>query len=225
MSLLSDAGALALKDLRIELRTRDALAAGGALGAIALVMVGLAAGPDLGRLRSLAPSLTWIAFLYATIAMADRLEQIDRRDDAFSALWLTLADRRSIYVGRVGSLTVVLAGLQIGLWILASVLLNIVPGPALLGLVPLSLLTSGCAASVTATVGSLVAASRQRALLLPVLLLPLLVPTLLAGVQASAAMLSDRPADAGGWLVLLVAQTALFSGFGLLAYESAAAPE
>lgn len=225
MSLLTDAMALTTKDLRIELRTRDAIAAGGALGAIALVMVGLAAGPDLGRLRSLAPSLTWIALLYAAVAMADRLEQIDRRDDAFSAVWLSVADRRSIYLGRVLSLTVVLTALQLGLWVLASVLLNVVPGPSLLGLAPLSVLTSACAASVTATVAALVAGSRQRALLLPVLLLPLLVPTLLAGVQASAAMLDERAADSVGWLILLVGQSALFAGLGLLAYETAAGPE
>ncbi len=225
MTLLADALGLAMKDLRIELRTRDSLAAGAALCAIALVMVGLAAGPDLVRLRALAPGLTWIALLYAAVAMADRLEQIDRRDDAFSALWLTLADRRSIYVGRALSLTVVLAALQIGLWVLAAGLLNVVAGPALLGLIPLSLLTSACAASVTATVSALVAASRQRALLLPVLLLPLLVPTLLAGVQASGALLDGRAAESVGWLVLLVAQTALFAGLGLLVYETAATPE
>lgn len=225
MSLLSDAVALTMKDLRIELRTHDALAAGGALAAIALVMVGLAAGPDLDRLRSLAPSLTWIALLYAAVATADRLEQIDRRDDAFSALWLTVADRRSIYVGRFLSLTLVLAVLQLGLWLLSSVLLNVVAGPTLIGLVPLSLLTSACAASVTATVTALVAGSRRRALLLPVLLLPLLVPTLLAGVQASGAMLDARAVESLGWLGLLAAQTALFAGLGLLAYETAATPE
>ena len=222
---MSDALILATKDLRVELRTRDALAAGGALGAIALIVVGLAAGPDPSRLRALAPSLTWIALLYAAVAMTDRLEQIDRRDDAFSALWLTLCDRRSIYVGRVISLTIVLGSLQIVLWVLAVVLLDVVVGPTLVGLAPLSVLTSACAATVTATVAALVATSRQRTLLLPVLLLPLLVPTMLAGVQASAALFEGRPSDAAGWVILVFAQTALFGGIGLLAYEPAATPE
>ena len=225
MSLVSDALVLTAKDLRVELRTRDALAAGGALAGVALVVVGLALGPDLARLRSLAPSLTWIALLYAAIAMADRLEQIDRRDDAFSALWLTLADRRSIYVGRVLSLTLVLTGLQLALWALASFLLNVVPAPVLAALVPLSAVTSYCAATVTATVTALVAASRQRTLLMPVLLLPLLVPTLLGGVQASSALLNGQPAQAIEWLAVLIAQSALFVGLGLLSYEAAATPE
>lgn len=225
MSLVSDALVLTAKDLRVELRTRDALAAGAALAGIALVVVGLAVGPDLAQLRSLAPSLTWIALLYTAITMADRLEQIDRRDDAFSALWLVLVDRRSIYVGRVLSLTLVLSGLQLALWALASVLLNAVPAAALAALVPLSALTSFCAAAVTATVTALVAASQQRALLMPVLLLPLLVPTLLGGVQASGALLDGRPADAVAWLAVLIAESALFLGLGLLSYEAAATPE
>lgn len=225
MTLLGDALALARKDLVIELRTRQAVAAGAALGAIALVIVGLAAGPDLGQLRTLAPGLTWIALLYAAVAMADRLEQLDRVDDAFSALWLTVSDRRSIYLGRVLSLAVVLGALQTGLWILAAVLLNVVPEPTLIALFPLSCLTAATMAAVTATLSALVSGARNRALLQPVLLLPFLAPVALAGVRASASILGSADHDLMSWLILLVIETALFLGLGLLVYESAAAPE
>ncbi len=225
MSLATDVAALAAKDIRIELRTRQASGAAAALGAIALVLVGLAVGPDADRLRQLAPSVIWIALLFATVTVADRFERIDRADDAFSALWLVAADRRAIYLAKVVSLTLVLGLLQLGLWLLAVALLDLSLRIELLALLPIVWLTAWSTASVGALALALVSAAAHRMLLLPVLLLPLLVPTLVAGVGASVAVLDGRIADAGGWGTILSIEAALFCGLGILLYEAAAAPE
>jgi heme exporter protein B len=196
-----------------------------ALAGIALVLVGLAVGPDPTRLRALAPALVWIALLYAAIAVAERLERIDRSDDAFTGLWLALTDRRSIYIGRVLSLATVLVVLQLAIWAVAALLLDIPLGREAILLVPLAALTAVTAASATALILALVADARHRSLLLPVTLLPLLVPTFLAGVQASSAVLDARLGDAAGWMIALGIETALFFGLGLLTYETAAGPD
>lgn len=225
MSLLADAAVLARKDLLVELRARQAIASAVALAGIALGLVGLAVGPDPERLRSLAPALAWVALLYSALAVADRLERIDRTDDAFTGLWLVLADRRAIYLGRVISLTAVLSVLQLAIWVAAALLLDLTVGPGVLALVPLSVLSAGAASTSTALVLALVADVDHRPLLLPVVLLPLLVPTFLAGVQGSAAILAGEPATAAGWGMALAIETALFAGLGLLTYETAASPD
>ena len=224
MSLIPTALALARKDLLVELRARQAIATAIALAAVALVLVGLAVGPDPDRLRALAPALVWIALLYASIAVAERLERIDRSDDAFSGLWLVLADRRAIYVGRVVSLTIFLAVLQLTLWVSAALLLDLPLNLEAMALVPIAALSALTAASASALVVALVADAGHRPLLLPVALLPLLVPTFLAGVQASSAVLDGRAGDVAGWVAALLIEAALFSGLGLLTYETAAAP-
>lgn len=225
MSLLADAVELARKDLLVEIRARQAMATALALAGIALVLVGLAVGPDPERLRSLAPALVWIALLYAAIAVAERLERIDRSDDAFAGLWLVLDDHRSIYLGRVLSLATVLALLQVAIWIAAALLLDLPLGLEALALVPLAALTAITAATVTALTLALVGDAAHRPLLLPVALLPLLVPTFLAGVQASSAVLDGRLGDATGWVAALLIEAALFAGLGLLTYETAASPD
>ena len=225
MSLLADAMALARKDLLVEIRVRQAVASAVALAGIALVLVGLAAGPDPDRLRALAPALVWIALLYAAIAVAERLELTDRSDDAFEGLWLVLADRRAIYVGRVLSLSLVLGLLQLAIWIAAAFLLDLAVRPEAIALVPLAALTAVTAASASALVLALVADVNHRPLLLPVALLPLLVPTFLAGVNAGSAVLEGRLADGTGWVAALIIETALFVGLGLLTYETAASPD
>lgn len=224
MSLLADALTLARKDLLVELRARQAIASVVALAGIALILVGLALGPDPERLRGLAPALAWVVLLYATLAVAERLERIDRSDDAFTGLWLVLADRRAIYVGRVISLSTALALLQLAIWVVAALLLDLSFGADAVALVPLAALTAVAAATATTLVLALVADTSHRPLLLPVVLLPLLVPTFLAGVQASSAVLEGRLGDAGGWVAALLIETALFAGLGLLMYETAANP-
>ena len=216
---------LARKDLLIEIRARQAMASAVALAGIALLVVGLAVGPDPDRLRTLAPALVWTALLYAAIAVAERLERVDRSDDAFSGLWLVIADRRSMYVGRVVSLATLLGFLQLCLWLAAVFLLDLPLQPGMLALVPLAALTALTAASATALVLALVADANHRALLLPVALLPLLVPTFLAGVQASSALLNGHLGDATGWVAALLIEAALFTGLGLLTYETAASPD
>ena len=224
MTVLGDAALLARKDLVAELRVREASASALAVAAIALVLVGLAVGPDPGRLRALAPAVVWIALLYAAIAVAERLERVDRADDAFTGLWLAVADRRAIYVGRVASLASVLAGLQVALWAGAAFLFDAPVSVSTTLLVPLAVLAALPASAAIALVMALVAESGHRALLLPVALLPLLVPTFLAGVQASSAILDGRLPDAAGWAVTLGIEAALFFGLGLLTYETAAGP-
>lgn len=225
MSLVADALTLARKDLVVEVRARDAIGSAVALSAVALVLVGLAVGPDPSRLRTLAPAVVWIALLYTALVIAERFERIDRSDDAFSGLWLLVEDRRSLYLGRVLSLATALASLELVLWTGAVVLLDIALTPAALLLLPLAVLTAVTAAAGVALVLPLVTDAGQRALLLPVALLPLLVPTFLAGVQGSAAIVEARPGDAAAWVATLVIEAALFLGLGLLTYESAAGPE
>ena len=221
----ADALALARKDLLVEVRARHALASGMALAGIALVVVGLAVGPDPVRLRSLAPALVWTTVLYAAIAVAERLDRIDRSDDAAAGLWLVLADRRSMFLGRVISLATTLGVLQLGVWAAAALLLDLSLTPQAIALVPLAVLTAVAAASATALVQPLVADANHRPLLLPVALLPLLVPTFLAGVQSGSAVLGGQLAEAAGWVAALVIESALFLGLGLLAFESAMSPE
>ncbi len=225
MSTLVDTVLLAAVALRIELRTRAALAAATLLGGIVLLLAALAAGPDAARLRGLAPSLVGIATAFAAVAVADRLDRVDREDDAFSALWLLAEDRRALYLGRTAALATLVMALQVVLWMLASALLDVPLVGSLPLLVTAAALTALGVSAVSALVVPLAAGSSQRALLLPVVLLPLLLPTFLASIGAVDAAFGGRPGDALAALALTGMQGALFLGLGLLTYEAAAAPE
>jgi heme exporter protein B len=223
--MFADVVTLAVKDLRIELRSPGSAAGALTLGFIGLVATGLATGPDTTRLRAIAPGLAWLSVVYAAIAVGERLDRLDRTDDAFSALWLSLRDRRSIYVGKVVALTLILWTITIALLGTAVVLLNIEPSPLALALIPLAGVACLALAAAVGLVSAVVAKNSQRVLLLPVALLPLLAPTLLAASQATAALVEGRLDASLPWFGLLATQAALFLGVGLLVYEAGVALE
>lgn len=223
--MLADVRALAAKDLRIELRSPASIAGALTLGLIGLVATGIAAGPDTARLRAIAPGLAWLSVVYAAIAVGERLDRLDRTDDAFSVAWLAVRDRRSIYGGKVIALTLILWTISLALLGTAVVLLNIEASPLALGLIPLAGIVALALAGGVGLVTGVVAATSQRLLLLPVALLPLLAPTLLAASQATAALIEGRFDAALPWFGLLGTQAALFTGVGLLVYEAGVALE
>ena len=223
--MLGDIVALAMKDVRIELRSPASIAGALTLGLVGLVVTGLAAGPDTARLRTIAPGLAWLAVLYAAIAVSERLDRIDRTDDAFSDLWLSVRDRRAIFAGKVLALTLILWTITLALLVAAVVLLNIEPSPLAFALIPLALFACVALAAGVALVTGTVGGNSQRVLLLPVALLPLLAPTLLAASQATAALVAGTVDASLPWFGLLAAQAALFGGLGLLVYEHGAALE
>ncbi|HVA86761.1 MAG TPA: heme exporter protein CcmB [Candidatus Saccharimonadales bacterium] len=225
MNALGDAVALAAAGLRIELRTRAAVAAAVTLGGAVLFLMALAIGPDPARLGALAPSVVWIALAFAAVGISDRLDALDRVDDPFAGLWLAAQDRRALYLGKLLALGTLLVGIQGVLWALAVVLFEVPLGLGLVTLVPVAVAVALAAGAVCVLAQALVGTTAHRALLLPVVVLPLLLPTLLTASGASEALLIGRPADALGPLGLLAVQAALYLGLGLLVYEAAAAPE
>ena len=223
--MLSDAVALAAKDLRIELRSPSSAVGAITLGLIALVVTGLATGPDPARLRTIAPGLAWLAVVYAAIAVSERLDRVDRDDDAFSDLWLSVRDRRAIFVGKVFALTLILWAITLALLVAAVILLNVEPSAVALAVIPVAGLACLAFAAGAALAAAAVGSNSRRILLLPVVLLPLLAPTLLAASQATAALLDGRLDAALPWVGLLATQAALFAGIGLLVYDAGAALE
>jgi heme exporter protein B len=71
-------------------------------------------------------------------------------------------------------------------------------------------------AAVGALFGAVAASAASRESILPLLVLPLVIPVLLAGVRTTELAISGRAAEAGSWLGLLVAFDAVMIAIGVL---------
>jgi heme exporter protein B len=220
MGVLRGARLLAIKDLRIELRTRDVLSSVG-LFALLVVVVASFSFPTTGEHRDLvAAGLLWMALLFAMLLGIGRGVGIEHEDACIDALVTSPVPRESIFLGKVLANLTFVGAVEAVVLPLAIALLQLTPGRG----VPLLVLTVvlGTVALVAlATLLSTIAVNtRTREAILPVLVVPIALPVLLAAVQATAlALAGGRVGDATSWLLLLVAAAALFLLLGLATFR------
>jgi heme exporter protein B len=197
--------AIARKDLLSEVRGRHATVSTLFFAALVLLLFGFALGPDTRRLTEAAPGLLWLAIVFAGLLAVGRLHLVETEDSALEQLALYPVERRAIYAGKAvagaGAMLVLGGVLLPAVAILYGIDLSAAV-PALLATLVLG--TVGFAAVGTFYAG-LTVRMRAREVMLPLLMLPVVAPLLLAAVQATAAALAGDPfGELASWLQLLV---------------------
>jgi heme exporter protein B len=196
--------AIARKDALAELRGKHATTSTLFFAALVLLLFGFALGPDSRRLTEAAPGLLWLAIVFAGLLAVGRLHLVETDDGALEHLALYPVDRRAIYAGKV------LSGLA-AMLVLGGVLLPVVAilygidlAAAWLPLVVTLLLGAIGFAAVGTFYAGVTVRMRAREVMLPLLMLPVIAPLLLAAVKASAAALGGDPfGELTAWLQLL----------------------
>jgi len=203
---LAIALAVARKDALAELRGRHAMTSTLFFAGLVLVLFGFALGPDAKRLAQAAPGLLWLALVFAGVLAVSRLHLLEADDGALEQLALYPVPRRAIYLGKL----LAGAGLMLLLGVVLSALVGILFGVDVLAAAPALALTVLLGAVGFAAIGTFYAALtvrlRSREVLLPLLLLPVVAPLLLAAVKATTAALGADPfGELAVWLQLLAA--------------------
>ena len=199
MTYFADVGALARKDLLLELRARDTLPAMLLFVVSTLVVFHFVL--PVGSSDLAATGLLWVALLFTALLGLSRSFAAEREQGVIDGLVLAPSDRSAIWLGKALSILAFL-GLAEVIALPAYALFFKPVSAALVGGVVLADL--GIAA-VGTLLAAMATASRARELLLPLLFLPLAIPIVIGGVGASVA------ADPGRYLGLLGLYDALFA--------------
>lgn len=221
MSFFRVAWLVVRKDVVIELRSRE-LVYTTLFFAVSCLLIFAFGFVREGRVvAEAAAAILWIAVAFAGTLALGRTFERERYEDALRALLLAPADRPAIYVGK-------LLGVVLLMGLVEAV---IVPMGALLFQAPLftaPLLLAGLLGAGTvgfAAVGTLFAAmlvrARSRDVLLPVLLYPITIPVIIAGVRGTAALFQPEVdlAMARAWLGMLTAFDIVFITLALWTFE------
>jgi len=198
--------AIARKDAVAELRGRHATVSTLFFAAVVLLLFGFALGPDSARLAAAAPGLLWLAVVFAGLLAVNRLHLLETDDGALEQLALYPVSRRAIYAGKaLGGVAVMLV---LGLVVLGAVgiLFAVDVASAWLPLLTTVVLGAIGIGAVGTFYAGVTVRLRAREVMLPLLMLPVLAPLLLAAVKATGAGLAGDPfGELGAWLQLLVA--------------------
>ena len=209
------------KDLTIEVRSREILYT-TVFFAVSCVLVFAVSFVREGRApEGAAAGILWIAIAFAGTLALGRTFERERHNETLRALMLAPAERPAIYVGKLLGILALLAATEV----------IMVPLVALLFQAPLfarPVLMTGLLACGTvgfAAVGTLFAAmlvrARSRDVLLPILLYPITIPVIIAGVLGTVALLQPEPdvAMARFWISLLVFFDVVFVTLALWTFE------
>ncbi|MGH7474703.1 MAG: heme exporter protein CcmB [Longimicrobiales bacterium] len=198
--------AVAWKDLVSEGRSKANFNAVVALAVLMLLLFGFALGPDVEALRAAAAGVLWLTVLFSGVLAFNRSYQLELENGALDTLLSYPGGRRSLFAGKLLANLAFVALIEVLVVPVAGVLFDlplIRPLPGLLAVLALGTIGFVTLGTFYAAIASQV---RAREVLLPLLLFPVLVPVLIASVEATSALLAgDVMGDSRVWLRVLAA--------------------
>lgn len=206
---------VAAKDLRVEWRSRVLLWQILPFAIIALLLCGLAVGPNVSAMRQAAPGLFYLVTVLATLLLIGRSRAIEAPSGTASSVRMLGLDPSGVFLGKALALFVeltVTATLLLG----GVVLVLHAPLAGTAQAAPGVVLALGAMAAAGTTYGALVGDSRAHVTLLPIIVLPPFAAILIVGEKAFAAALSGGAV--ARWLVFLSLAFAAYAAVGLLFY-------
>ena len=218
---LQQVGAIVWKDLLLELRTRERLAAMGSFAVLAGVLFNFSIDATLVRPQDVAAGLIWMTIVFDGLLGIGRTFHLEAEDGALQGVLMSPAPKDAIFLGKAISnfvLMYVVALLILGIFMLFFGL-EIGSSPSML-LLALALGALGFVALAT-LFAAVSMGTRMGETVLPVLVFPLLVPMVVYGAGATGRLLAGRPVvEVAGNLRMLgaFALVALVAGAGLFRF-------
>lgn len=210
--MIRSALAILRKDLTLELRTGESAPAMVLFSLIVFVLFHF--GLDRDTLDGdLASGVLWVTILLAAVLGVNRLFASEREGAAIDGLLMAPIDRTAFFLAKAAALFLYLVALEVvALPAFAFLLLSPSLGGALPELLAIVLLADIGLASAGALVAALAVETRTRELIVPLMLLPLLVPVIIAAAAATEPLFaaSQRPDDLGTWLGVLSLYDSVF---------------
>ena len=221
MSFFAVALLVLRKDFAIEVKSREILYT-TLLFAISCVLVFAFAFVKEGQAPAdAAAAILWIAIMFAGTLALGRTFERERYAETLRALLLAPAARPALYVGKLLGVVLLLALAEL---VLVPLVAFLFAAPFFAKPLLIAVLLA-CGTIGFAAVGTLFAAMlmrvRTRDVLLPILLYPMTVPVIIAGVRGTSALLAS-PADeptATMWIGIVAAFDVVFVTLALWTFE------
>jgi heme exporter protein CcmB len=214
---------VARKDLAIEARSRELLntTVFFAISCVVIFSVSFVGeGGDGRAIGDAAAGVLWIAIAFSgTLALGRTFE---RDGDTLRALLLAPGTRAAVYVGKLVGIVGLLIATELVIVPLVALLFRARLADHLLLVAALLLFGTVGFATVGTLFAAMLTRARSRDVLLPILLYPVTIPVMIAGVRGTSALLAVEPQldMARLWVMLLLAFDVVFVTLSLWTFEA-----
>ena len=205
------------KDLRLEWRSRDAITGMLSFSLLVVVVFSLAFDPTAAMSRQIAGGILWIVILFAATTTLNQSWNREQRHQVLDVQRMAPSSPAALFLGKALANMIFVTAVELVLAPLFTIFYNLrALGQAWLLLLvllgPWALVANG---TFFAALGL---RTRNREVMLPLVLFPISLPALLAMVQASTNILSGEYEPAI-WIKLLAGYDIIFTTACLLLFE------
>ena len=221
MTFLKVATLVLKKDFAIEVKSGEILYTTLFFAVSCVLIFAIAFVKEGQPVEGAGAGILWIAVLFAGNLALGRTFERERYSDTLRALILAPAPRAAIYVGKLLGIVLLLAVTELLVTPLVALFFHVPLFARPLFLAALLILGTIGFASVGTLFAAMLVRARTRDVMLPILLYPITIPVIIAGVLGTSALL-QTPADepmATLWIALLLCFDVVFLTLALWMFE------
>ncbi len=214
---LRDSLTIAGKDLRSELRTKEALNASVSFSLVILLLFSFAFDPSPEQTREFSGGLLWLVFAFAGALILNRSFARELPNDCLDALIASPVSGAALYTGKVLANFVLLLAVEAISLPVFGIFYNIRWWSQFWQLAGVAALGTWAMTVIGTIFSALTVNLRLRELMLPTLVYPVMIPALMAAIQLTTHLIGGQPlnSDVFVWLRLLVAFDVIFTALAL----------
>lgn len=213
---------IAWKDLRAEMRTKEAINASFAFALVILLLFSFAFDPTEEQTRLISGGLLWIVFAFAGTLVLNRSFARELPNDCLDALVAAPIPGAAIFLGKALANFVLLTALELVSLPVFGIFYNVRWTAQFWPLLLVIALATWGVTVIGTIFSALTVNIRLREVMLPLLVYPVLIPALMAAMQLTTALVAGEPlaGDLLTWLRLLVGFDVIFTALSLLLMET-----
>jgi heme exporter protein B len=210
------------KDLRAELRTKEAINASLSFALVVLLLFSFAFDPSEETTREISGGLLWIVFAFAGTLLLNRSFARELNNDCLDALISAPISGAALFLGKALANYVLVLAVELIALPLFGVFYNVRWTSQFWQLMMVvALATWGM--TVTGTIFSALTVNiRLREVMLPILNFPILIPALLGAMQLTSALVAGNPITAANdsWLKMLIGFDIMYTAVSVVLVET-----
>jgi heme exporter protein B len=204
--------AIAGKDLRSELRTKETLNASVSFSLVILLLFSFAFDPSVEEIREISGGLLWLVFAFASALVLNRSFARELVNDCLDTLLSSPTSGPELYFGKCLSNYVLLLLVEAICIPVFGIFYNVRwsnEWPALIGVMLLG--TWGLTAIGT-MFSAMTVNLRLRELMLPILVYPMMIPALVGAIHLTTVLMAGQPLGENLiWFRLLIVFDVIFT--------------
>jgi heme exporter protein B len=209
------------KDLRAELRNKEAINASFSFALVILLLFSFAFDLTEETTREISGGLLWIVFAFAGALILNRSFARELPNDCLDALIAAPLPGAALFLGKALANLLLLLAVEAVCFPVFGIFYNVRWAQQFWPLLLVVVLGTWGFTVIGTMFSALTVNLRLRELMLPLLVYPLMIPCLMAAMKLSTQLIGGDPldADAMGWMRFLIAFDVIFTSLAVMLVE------